>query len=323
MVFAAVLSIATSAGCIPNLFGPGATPVNQAIEVVQNAINALNANSASWQQELEKLESVTNTDVKNLINNDVTNLMQRSIGTAGVEFRCNLDFIGARVKDGLAALLAKLRGTTPPAPMPAVCQVSPSSLDMGARPVALQWYGYNFDSPDVHVVLKYAGGEVRLDDATSRPTHYLLTLDTSLGTAAPLCNRENRQIVLRYRDAEISSVGVVRRQCPTAPPAPAPQPLRSFLDVNDGAGPNAFGNSEDHTKGGQCDPGYHRVECKPKHLSGSGTCNFKAWTSDDAHQCECVIHFGAPSFQSVQCEFIITEAGDPEPPPPTPECPCW
>jgi hypothetical protein len=318
-----LVSVAALSGCPGNIVGPGATTTNQAIEEVQKAIDALNANSAAWQQELNNLLNAGNADVKSLINNDVTNLLQRTIATGGAEFRCDTDFVGVRVKEGLEAVLAKLTGRTAPPPSPAVCQVSPTSLDMAARPNTLQWFGYNFDSPGVHVALKYAGGEIAIDNALTRPTHYLLTLDTSASTSAPLCNKQNRQIILRSGTADISTVSVAKLQCPGAPPPPPALPTTNLVDVNDGAGPNVGGNSEDHNKGGPCTTGYHREQCLVTKLSGSGHCEMTGWVTNDPHHCECTVHFGASSFNSVQCRITITETGDPQPQPPPPPCPCW
>ena len=108
-------SVVGLSGCpsLGTVVGPGATTTNQAIEAIQKAIDALNVNSAAWQQQLNGLLNTANADVKSLINNDVTNLLQRTVASAGVEFRCDIDFIGRRVKEGLETLLARLGGRTP------------------------------------------------------------------------------------------------------------------------------------------------------------------------------------------------------------------
>lgn len=309
---------------IPNVVGNGATNTNRAIEALERAIASLDANSASWQSTLTNLEDQLVQDAGSLLANEVTNLMQRGVGTAGVELRCNADFIGGRMRGALAGLLAQLQNQPPPPPpLPGLCQVSPTSVDMGHRPNELDFFGYDFDRADVHVFLRHAGGETIIDEAVSRPTHYLLTVDVSEGTRAPLCNLDDRRIILRANGTEISSVSVVRRQCPAAPPPPPPFPQKVLSDQNQDCPGGLFGCRMDRNFGGPCTGGYHRTQCQVIQLEGSGHCEMIDWTSGNEHDCGCAVHFGAPALQGVKCRITILEAGDLRPAPAPPPCPCW
>jgi hypothetical protein len=322
---AVLLCIAPSGcGAIGQVVGPGGTTTEQAIEAIQSAIDSLNANSAAWQSTLNNLAAQLKANAQDLLANDVTNLMQRGIATAGVELRCNADFIGARMKSALQGILAQLKHEpAPPQPPPAICQVSPISLDMGNRPREIDFFGYDFDKGSVLVFLTHAGGEIPIDSAVSHPSHYLMTIDTSAGTSAPLCNLENRRIVLRSNGAELSSVGIARKICPAAPPPPPQATHAPILDENQHCDGGLFGCRDDRRLGGPCTAGFHRAQCSVVKLEGAGHCEQKSWQSDDEHDCGCIVHFGANALTGVNCRITITEFGDPRPAPPAPPCPCW
>jgi len=325
MAAAAMLSLPACPNW-PQIVGPGATTENKTIESIQSAINALNQNSASWQATLAALEGNLNADAKSLVANEVTNLMQRGVATVGTELRCNTDFIGNRMKNGLEIILAQLTKAPPPPPAPPeVCQVSPTTLDMGARPRELDFFGYDFDKGDVRVFMTYPGGETSLDALVSRPTHYLITVDTSPLDAATslLCNREGRQIVLRANGKTLNSVGVTRMQCPGAPQAPAPPPPRTIVDKNEGCAGGLFGCSDNRTYGGPCSPGYHHGVCSVIKLEGAGHCEAVNWPVGDANDCTCRVHYGAAAVQGVSCRITLTEDGNAVGAPPPPACPCF
>jgi hypothetical protein len=307
--------------------GPIQSIVNQsdkAIESIDAAIASLDQNSAAWQSTLTNLATQVRQEAGDLVANDITNLMQRGVGTVGVELRCNTDFIAARMKAGLQGIVASLKHQpVPPAPPPAICQVSPTSLDMASRPREVDFFGYDFDKGNLHVFLTHAGGEIPIDGAVSHPSHYLLTVDTSAGTTAPLCNLENRRIVLRSNGVELSSIGVARRTCPGASQPPPPASQRNLLDEHQHCDGGLFGCKDDRRLGGPCTAGYHRVQCSVVKADGAGHCEQKSWQSADEHDCGCVVHFGANAATGVDCRIVISEVGDPRPPPPPPPCACW
>ena len=100
-----ILTVGTSlsaSSCIPDtgkLINPGVAAVQQASDQIDIAVAKLQQESANWQQVLTDLESKVTGDAKKLIDNDVQNLLTRTVNHAGVEFRCDGDFINRRVAD--------------------------------------------------------------------------------------------------------------------------------------------------------------------------------------------------------------------------------
>jgi hypothetical protein len=296
--------------------------VDATATILQRSLNQLIDNSTAWQQTLLQLERDLVNAGETVLANEVNQLVQRGIGTAGVEVRCNADFIGNRMRRHVEILLAQAQKATPPPPLPpTICQVSPDHLDMGHRPNVVAFYGYDLDA-GVEVVLAHAGGEVSLGTAVSLPTHYLLTLDTSEGTTAPLCDLLYRRIVVRYGGVELSSVSVIDKECPGAPPPPPPAPARPYGTYFDSCIGGLFGCRKDVKYGGRCNPGYHREACVANQRSGNGYCPSAVWTSDDPGDCQCLVHFGVGALGEVTCQIDIWEAGDQLPAPPPPPCYC-
>jgi hypothetical protein len=303
-----------------------------ALDHLDQAIATLGQQSSGWQATLTNLEQQLTSDAQTTLANEVTQLAQKGIATGGTEIRCDADFIGTRMKQDLERIAARLRHRQVPPVQPALCQVVPTFVDMNHLPGQLEYYGYDLNAPDgIQMVLLYDGGEVPLNTWTALPTHYLMTLDV---TAAPLCNRENRRIALRYDGAPFSTVNVTKRQCPRAPEPPPPAPSRILAEAIADLGGGVSGVSEDRVYGSQCSVGYVREQCRVQRLQGTGSCYAEGtnprdasvrlgWTTDDTHNGECRVHYGIPPFQGVSCKVQIFEVGEQQPRQPDPPCPCW
>jgi hypothetical protein len=208
---------------------------------------------------------------------------------------------------------------------------------MARRPKFLSFYGYDFkvrerDRADpstyreikqVRAYLAYSGGpEIPLDDWTDFPTHYLLTIKTAEHDTIPLCNKENRHVILRANDGtELSSIGVAKAACPPAPPAPPPLPEKNYYTHIEtfSAG---IGDTDNREFGGDCSQGYRRarysINAQNKKRAG---CYFDHWVGDE-HSCKINVRFWADPLGKVDCEIKIFEKGEQLPPPPPPPCPC-
>ncbi len=283
---------------------------------IDRAISALDQQSSDWQVTLKELESRLVREGKAALANEVTQLMQRGIATGGIEFRCNADFVGQRMKQALQRIQARIKGRPAPPLEPGFCVVSPTAVDMAHRPQQVEYSGYDLDVQDqggVQAFLTYDGGEIPLARWAQRPTHYLMTVVVAPTSDVPLCNKENRRIVLRWGSHEMSSVAVVKAACEQIDPDRA----RTYLNREESlANPWILGGiREDHEYGGTCSAGYLRFELRVTKLGGDGHC--EGWWKDANNVADCrgVVHYGADN--SIRCRVIIGEVPRPAP------CTCW
>src|SRR4030042_2306608 len=123
------------------------------IRAIDNAITALNQNSSEWQDimnsliaDLQDLDS----ELASLISVELQDLLDRGIAVVGAEFRCNVDFIGNRMRNALIRIKNRNFGSDDVVPSltPFVCNVVPSTVDrilIPDRLNVLEFYGYDFD----------------------------------------------------------------------------------------------------------------------------------------------------------------------------------
>lgn len=207
-------------GCDPGALIDKATnsannAIQDASDEIDVAISQLQNTSASWQQVLQNLEGKLVGDAKDLIGNDIQNLITRSVNHAGVEFRCDADFINQRIVEALIAIKAKLLGQTPPPLQPRFCSAIPELVDMKLVPSdvrAVTFYGFNFDTPEnrdnFQLKLESIGGAVQdVTRAISIPTAYAMTL--ALGPSGVPVNNNSARLLLYWRDKLVSTVSVI------------------------------------------------------------------------------------------------------------------
>lgn len=312
---------------------------DRVLERIDAVIAALDTNSEEWQTLLKSLSQ----DLQSLEKQaalDVDNIIARATTRAGVEFRCEADFIGDRVKEDLQRYVDIRRGKTPSPPQPKVCQVifTPPQFELASVIVGttseIVFYGYNFDLEGIQVVLVHREGEISLNQPdlgaspfVNSPTHYMLSVitytdPTTPGQQHPMCNLQDRRFVIRWNGEQIRSVGVIPAKCPSALPAPTPYPEKRIYDVTETRSSHGTGVSEDRTFGGSCDTGYKRSNIKVSRVEGGGHCEFVAWTSNSESSCKAKVHFGAAWNEKIRCHVEIFEIGE-QLPAPTPEpCPC-
>jgi hypothetical protein len=155
--------------------------VQQAVNAIDHATDQLHDESTNWQSTLTNLESGLDKDAKDLIDNDVQNLLNQTITRAGIETRCEGNFLNDTVSEDLLALKAKLLKQPAPARHPEFCQVDPTLIDvLPQTPTSsLQFAGYNFDSTQpFDVKVHHAdGSETSLPpNSVAMPTSYLTTI---------------------------------------------------------------------------------------------------------------------------------------------------
>lgn len=169
--------------------GCGLTEIaSDAVTLVDRAIDTIHNDSTKWQSALQELAEDLPDEVQSTIRNEVAQLLERSIAQAGVEIRCETDFIALRVVQGLEKIKAELLGTEPPKLAPGFCHVVPSMLNMNLPPesrTAIEIAGWDMDQLDssgmpvsVLLISDSTGEVVQLgEDRIGRTTHYWMTLN--------------------------------------------------------------------------------------------------------------------------------------------------
>lgn len=186
-----------------------------AVGALDRAIDALEVNSASWQTVLQDTTSQLTADAQSTIRNEVSNLLNRSIAAAGGEVRCDIDFIGTRVRQALMRIRARLLNQSVPPAEPALCQVVPPAIDMALAPDRrnkLEFFGYDFDTTPITVTLHNQNGTVDVSNSLDRLTHYQMTLNLGIN-GVPLTSGSNR-ITLEWQGKQISSIAVIQPATP-------------------------------------------------------------------------------------------------------------
>jgi hypothetical protein len=164
--------------------------INDAVGVVDQGITTIDHDSTKWQATLQEVADKLPKDIQSTIRNEMDQLVARSIARAGVEFRCNADFLAQRAVQGLKRVKAMLLNQRPDPIKPSFCQVSPEVLNLNEPVKSRQTIliaGYDMDQVDksahpLGVVLfsDKSGLQVKLEEARiGRTTHYSIALNVA------------------------------------------------------------------------------------------------------------------------------------------------
>ena len=190
--------------------------IQKAVNVLDDAIDELQNASADWQKVLTDAQSKLTEDAQSTIRNEIANVASRSVAQAGVELRCNADFIRERVRQALIRIRANILKQEVPPAEPGLCQVVPLAVERTLVPVrisAVEFYGYDFDQgSDLKVFHEYAGGKQDVTNMLDRPTHYAMTL--RFGENGVQLNERSVRLALEWGGKKISTIAVIQPQTP-------------------------------------------------------------------------------------------------------------
>ena len=187
------------------------------VRAVDNAIESLNQNSAEWQTIMNRLLTDLqgiDSSLASLIRVEVQNLLDRGVAVIGAEFRCNVDFIGNRMRNALLRIKHDHFDSDVVVPplKPFVCTVVPSSVDrilIPDRLNLLEFYGYDFDLDDVSLYVQIGSGtRENISEYLDKPTHYHMTVDLS-AHGLELTNAHDK-LVLIHNFEEIAIVKIIQ-----------------------------------------------------------------------------------------------------------------
>lgn len=232
---------------INNLTGQVGNSTVKTVNILDDAINALDKNSADWQAILQQTVDKLTEGAQSTVRTEVSQALSRAVATTGSEFRCDVDFLRTRVKEDLILIKAKFLGQQVPALIPSLCNVVPSAIDLNldqSRRNLIEFFGYNFDTtPPLQLVLENADGTTR--DVTpnlAKPTYYHMTVN--LGGAGVQMDGKSQKFHLRWQDRELSTMSILQPTTPvceskTINPVPAALtivPDHTTGDTNFGSG---------------------------------------------------------------------------------------
>lgn len=191
--------------------------VNSAIEdaslQLDQTIDSLQNTSTEWQVLLKDLLAKLTGDARNLIGNDIQNLINNSVAVAGAEVKCEVDFIRARIVENLSALKNKLLGKPMPVLEPRICQAVPQSIDVAQVPASVRvvnFYGYNFGAlADYSLKMESLDGtQTDVSRALNIPTAYAMTL--SLGPSGASIGSNAHRFSLMWQGKPLSTIGIIQ-----------------------------------------------------------------------------------------------------------------
>ena len=184
--------------------------------VLQDAIESLNSASADWQEVLQEAQEKLTDDAQSTIRNELANLASRSVAQAGVEMRCDVDFMRRRVQRAVERIEIRFDGGQPAPVEPALCQVVPLKVDRELVPdriSAIEFYGYDFDhADDLTVFHVRADRRENVTGKLDRPTHYAMTL--KFGSNGVQLRNDSQRISLEWGGRAISTIAVIQPQAP-------------------------------------------------------------------------------------------------------------
>jgi hypothetical protein len=187
------------------------------VRVLDDAIDKLEDQSSAWQSILQDTTAKLTKDAQATIRNEISALVSRSVAHAGVEFRCDADFVGTRVRQALIGIKAKFLGQAVPLAEPSLCQVVPIAIDRESVPEHIrqvEFYGYDLSSANNLRVFLERSGSNRSDvtNKLDRPTHYAMTL--KFGASGVQLDNTSERFILEWDGRPISTIAIIQ---PTTP----------------------------------------------------------------------------------------------------------
>jgi hypothetical protein len=220
-------------------------PIDAITTAFDEASDKIVDQSIAWQNTLKELESKIKNDISSTIREDLTYLVQTSLASAGVEFRCNAQYLRDGLRREIRRLknkylasigLAKYEVTY----LPNVCHVFPNIITPTTKVVEV--YGYDLLREKISVFLTSSDGKKQLiNEFVNFPSHFQLTITLGGVNGLPV-KPGNKKISIECESCDsqhkyISEVGFN---------FPSPQQIR--IDAVGGLGGSVFIDEPDPLK---------------------------------------------------------------------------
>jgi hypothetical protein len=128
---------------------------DKTLATLNHAIQTLTDDSSGWKMVLQDTQAQLTDAAQTTVRDEISNTLNRAIAAAGVEVRCEADFLGKRALEGLIRIRALYLNQPVPAVVPHACLPSPAQIDAQHR-VGVQITGYDFAAyPAMQAYLEY------------------------------------------------------------------------------------------------------------------------------------------------------------------------
>lgn len=187
------------------------------VDVLNDAIAAIEAQSSSWQTVLQDAQGKLTSDAQATIRNELTVLSGQTLAMAGAQARCVVDHAGTRAVQGLRAIRAKLLRQPVEVPEPFICQVTPVAVDRAAVPEhirLLQFDGFDM-GPGIPLTLQLERSSGPPADVTGMvdwPSSYTFTVN--LGANGVRLDGASTRFAVLWKGKPLQTVAVVQPQTP-------------------------------------------------------------------------------------------------------------
>jgi len=183
----------------------------KAVNAIDKAMSNLSFESQEWRTVLENALDEIPDEIKEIIGNDMQNLISESIAVAGVEVRCNVDFFRARLRQDLGNIKRKILKQPLIEGDAEICQIVPSVIDLNLSPNdrnSITFTGYDLRNTDVTLFLRSGGSQIDHTSKLHKTSNYQLTANLG-GNGIPL-NSGSDQIILKYKGNILSEIPVIQ-----------------------------------------------------------------------------------------------------------------
>jgi gas vesicle protein len=122
--------------------------VQDFLDRIDAGMDTVTDESDAWRETIEELVSDIPDEIQSTVRNEIQNLANRTIAHAGMEGRCEIDFLGRRALQTLEAIKALVLGQEPAPFEPLICHVVPETLDLNLDPeqrTSISFYGFDLD----------------------------------------------------------------------------------------------------------------------------------------------------------------------------------
>jgi hypothetical protein len=165
-------------GCDPLGLAPVTVELRNTVDTLDRAIDTLATESSDWQVVLAGLESRLVDDLRSTLRAEASDLLRNGVHGAGVELRCNSEYLARRaaaeltaIRNDIADQLNRMPRDEAPVPPrtepdiePFICSSVPSAADLNLqsdRRTKLDVYGFNLRSAPIRAEVVRVGGARR------------------------------------------------------------------------------------------------------------------------------------------------------------------
>lgn len=169
-------------GC--DLFVSFQDKISQGIQAIDATTGKMTGTALQIKDEIEKLGEELPQKVKDIVQNDLHDLTQSAINSTSNQFKCNIDFVRTRLKDGLInmkrKLTLKLKGhekdtlSLIPAP-PTICDCDPLIIDQDRVVRKITFSGFNIPGKLHMSGVKSDGSIIDMSQSLAYPNEYNIT----------------------------------------------------------------------------------------------------------------------------------------------------